>query len=119
VSVVVSESLQPVLQATATVPGTGSQSLKFFARKVGSSTWDLLNGTSVSGTTGTAQVPAGQLGAQQQFEYRAEHCDATGCTPSATQTGQVAPDVGIGARPGVTGIPFTVGDAIGARATCW
>ncbi|WP_299952993.1 RHS repeat-associated core domain-containing protein [uncultured Modestobacter sp.] len=52
---------------------------------------------------------------QQPYEYRAEHCDSTGCTSSATLTSQVSPDVGIGPRPGASRVPFTIGDQINAQ----
>ncbi|MQA36026.1 RHS repeat-associated core domain-containing protein [Modestobacter roseus] len=120
VSPAFTESLQPVLRAATTTAGTGAASLKFFARTVGSSTWDLLDGVSVtvstvSGATGSASLPAGRLSIQQPYEYRAEHCDSTGCTSSATLTRSVSPDVGIGPRPGATRVPFTLGDQINAQ----
>ena len=114
VTEVVSQTLTPVLKASATAAGTGAQSLKFYARTPGSSTWDLLNGTSVSGSSGTAQLPAGRLAAEDTFEFRAEHCDGSGCTSSAVQTGEVDAGPAMGPRPGATTVPFTLGDSISA-----
>ncbi|WP_091933612.1 RHS repeat-associated core domain-containing protein, partial [Blastococcus sp. DSM 46786] len=111
---VVSATLQPVLKASAPA-GVSGQSLKFYARTVGSSTWNLLDGTTVSGSTGTAQVPAGELSIQETFEYRAELCDTTGCTSSAVETGQVAGSLGAGPRPGASTVPFTISDTAQAR----
>lgn len=117
VSVAVSESLQPVLLATAT-SGTGSgnndHKMRFFARTIGSTTWNLLNGTQTIGTTGTARLGAG-LTIGQRFEYQVEHCDVSGCLTTAVKTGQVSPELGAGQRPGATGIPFTLGDALSAQ----
>jgi RHS repeat-associated protein len=117
VSVAVSESLQPVLLATAT-SGTGSGSndhkMRFFARTIGSTTWNLLNGVQTTGTTGTARLGAG-LAIGQRFEYQVEHCDVSGCLTTSVKTGQVSPELGAGQRPGATGIPFTLGDSLSAR----
>jgi RHS repeat-associated protein len=117
VSVAVSESLQPVLLATAT-SGTGSgnndHKMRFFARTIGSTTWNLLNGVQTIGTTGTARLGAG-LAIGQRFEYQVEHCDVSGCLTTSVKTGQVSPELGAGQRPGATGIPFTLGDALTAQ----
>ncbi len=64
VSPAFTESVRPVLRAATTTPGTGSASLKFYARTVGSATWDLLDGATVSvptvsGATGSASLRAG------------------------------------------------------------
>lgn len=45
----VNETLQPVLYGEATAAGTGAESIRFWARTVGSTTWDLLNGVVASG----------------------------------------------------------------------
>lgn len=117
-SVVVSESLQPVLFAEATSRGTGSgardHSMRFFARTVGSSSWNLLNASPTSGLTGTARVGAG-LSIGQSFEYQVEHCDNSGCITSPVKTGQVSPELGAGPRPGASGLPFALGDALSAQ----
>lgn len=117
-SVVVSETLTPLLYAQATSNGVGSgardHKMKFFARTVGSGTWNLLNGTQTTGLSGTARVGAG-LAIGQAFEYQVEHCDLTGCITSPVKTGQVSPELGAGPRPGATGIPFTLGDALAAQ----
>jgi RHS repeat-associated protein len=115
VTEVVSQTLTPVLKATATAAGSGQQSVKFYARTVGSSTWNLLDGTTVSGTTGTATLPGGKLSVQDTFEFRAEHCDGSGCISSAVQTGEVDAGPGMGRRTGITGVPFTLGDSISAQ----
>ena len=114
VSQVVSQTLQPVLAASAPAAGSG-QSIKFYARTIGSSTWNLLDGTSVPGASGTAQIPAGKLAIQSNFEFRADNCDASGCTASAVRTGQVSAGPGLGARPGQTTVSFSFGDQINAR----
>jgi hypothetical protein len=55
--------LRPLLVATATDSQvTGSQSLKFYARHAGASTWDLLNGQTVSGTSGTCPRTTSRVG---------------------------------------------------------
>ena len=115
VSVAINETLQPVLKAAATTGGSGAQSVKFFARTPGASTWDLLNGTTVTGTSGTARIPAGKLSVQSAFEYRAEHCDSSGCITSPVKTGRVSSDLGIGPRAGASRVPFAIGDAINAQ----
>ncbi|WP_164699760.1 RHS repeat protein [Modestobacter sp. KNN46-3] len=115
VSLAFTESVQPVLRAATTTAGSGAPSLEFYARTVGATTWNLLDGATVNGATGSASLPAGRLSIQQSFEYRAEHCDSTGCTSSATLTGAVSSDVGIGPRPGASGVPFSIGDRINAQ----
>ncbi|WP_409332822.1 hypothetical protein [Trujillonella humicola] len=113
--VAVTASLQPVLYGTANAPGTGTQSLRFSARTVGSPTWNLLNNVSAPGTEAFRQLPAGVLSIGQSFEYQVAHCDDTGCTPSGVQTGFVSPALAAGERPGATRLPFTVGDRISAQ----
>ncbi|SMO84560.1 RHS repeat-associated core domain-containing protein [Geodermatophilus aquaeductus] len=108
-------SLAPVLVGEATAPGSGTQSLRFSARTKGATGWDLLDGVSVSGTRGYLPLPAGRLGIGQAFEYQVAHCDTTGCTSSAVQTGQVSAALAAGERPGGTRLPFTVGDRLGAQ----
>lgn len=112
--VAVSDTLAPVLYGKATAAGTGTESLRFAARTVGASTWDLLNGVSVAGREAYRALPGNRLEIGQAFEYRVSHCDDTGCNPSAIQTGHVSPDLAAGARPGATRLPFTVGDKISA-----
>ncbi|TQN35374.1 YD repeat-containing protein, partial [Blastococcus colisei] len=115
-SVAMNESLTPVLRGEATAAGTGSESIRFWARTVGASGWDLLDGFSVAGSTaGTKRVVTDQLAIGEPFEYQVAHCDDTGCTSSDVQTGHVSPDLAAGARPGATRVPFTVGDRIPAQ----
>jgi RHS repeat-associated protein len=109
------ESLSPTLHGVATATGTGAESMQFFARTSSSSTWNLLNGVSVSGRDAYKSLPAGQLEIGESFVYLIKHCDDGGCTASASQTGYVSPDVGAGSRPGATRIPFTIGDKIKAQ----
>lgn len=113
--VAVSETLQPVLHGKATATGSGTQSLTFSARTVGSSTWNLLNNVSAAGTEAYEQLPAGILSIGQPFEYQIAHCDSTGCTPSAVLTGYASPALGAGERSGATRLPFTVGDRVSAQ----
>jgi hypothetical protein len=49
-SVAVPESLQPVLRGQSTDAGSGAPTMHFFARTVGSATWDLLDDATVAGT---------------------------------------------------------------------
>ncbi len=114
-AVAVSEALAPVLRGAATAAGTGSESLRFYARTVGASTWDLLDGVSVAGRTAFRALPADRLDIGEAFEYRIDHCDGSGCNPSAVQTGHVSPDVAAGSRPGATRLPFAIGDKISAQ----
>lgn len=114
-SVVMNESLTPVLRGEATAAGTGTESLRFSARTVGAATWDLLDGASVAGRAATKRITAAGLEIGEAFEYRVEHCDDTGCTASGVQTGHVSPDLAAGRRPGATRLPFTLGDKISAQ----
>ena len=109
------ESLAPILRGTATAPGTGAESMQFYARTASASTWDLLNGISVAGRDAYRSLPAGQLEIGEDFVYLVKHCDDGGCTSSASKTGHVSPDLGAGSRPGATRIPFTIGDKIAAQ----
>ena len=111
----ISESLTPVLHGKATAAGSGSQSIRFSARTVGAASWDLLNGVSIAGTDAYKALPSGRLSIQQPFEYQIAHCDDTGCTDSAVQTGFVSSALGAGERPGATRQSFTIGDRIGAQ----
>ena len=43
------ESLSPTLHGVATAPGTGAESIQFYARTNSATTWNLLNGVSVAG----------------------------------------------------------------------
>lgn len=112
--VAVSASLQPVLHGASTDPGTG-HSIHFYARTVGSSSWDLLNNVAVTGTDAYRQLPAGRLSIGQAFEYQVADCDGSGCTDSAIDTGYVSPALGAGTRSGATRVPFTIGDKIAAQ----
>jgi hypothetical protein len=110
---VIGASLQPILVGQATDPyASGSQSLVFYARHVGASSWDLLNGYTVAGTIGSAAVA--DLSIEDGFEYRVDHCDSTGCASTSVKTGYVSALLGIGKRPGATTLPFTIGDTVGA-----
>jgi RHS repeat-associated protein len=115
VEVAVNETVQPVLHGTSTDAGTGSHSMHFYARTVGSSTWNLLNNISVAGTSAFEALPAGQLSIGQAFQYQIADCDSSGCTSSAVTTGYVSPDLAAGSRPSATRLPFTVGDRISAQ----
>src|SRR4051794_21562508 len=64
----------PVLAATLSDPDGGAVSGTFYARRAGSSTWDLLNGTSVATTSGgvaRAQLPALAAGTSVQWQVKA------------------------------------------------
>lgn len=113
--VTVSESLQPVLHGKATAAGSGAQRIAFYARTVGSTTWNLLDNVSVAGTDAYLAIPAGRLAVADLFEYQTAHCDDTGCATSAVKTGTVSPALGAGPRSGATRIPFTIGDGISAQ----
>ncbi|RZU33972.1 RHS repeat-associated protein [Blastococcus saxobsidens] len=113
--VAVSELLAPVLHGKATAAGSGSQSIRFSARTVGATTWNLLDGVSVAGTEAYRALPEGRLSIGQTFEYQIAHCDGTGCTAAEVKTGVVSPALGAGVRPGATRVPVTIGDRIGAQ----
>lgn len=115
VEVAVDDSLQPILHGEATATGSGTESMKFYARTVGASSWDLLNGSSVSGRDAFKQLPSGVLEIGEAFEYQIAHCDSTGCTSSAVETGHVSQAIGAGERPGATRLPFTLGDRLGGQ----
>ncbi|MCU1667931.1 MAG: hypothetical protein JWP40_858 [Blastococcus sp.] len=115
-SVFVSEMIQPWLHGVSNSAGSGgAHTLHFYARTVGSATWDLLNDQQVTGTDEYAQVTDGQLSIGQAFEYQVKDCDSTGCLSSAVQTGHVSPALGAGERSGATRVPFTIGDKIAAQ----
>jgi RHS repeat-associated protein len=113
--VTVAESLTPVLHGKATSAGTGTQSIHFYARTVGATSWDLLNDIASSGTNAYLALPADTLSIGQSFEYQIAHCDSSGCNPSAVKTGYVSQAMGAGARPGATRVPFTIGDGVAAQ----
>ncbi len=107
--------LAPVLRGEATSPGSGSQSIRFSARTVGATSWNLLNAVSVSGTEAYKALPTGRLGIADSFEYQVAHCDSSGCTSTPVQTGKVSSALGAGERPGATRLPLTIGDRIGGQ----
>jgi RHS repeat-associated protein len=113
--VAANETLTPVLHGQATAPGTGSETIHFSARTVGSATWNLLNDVVASGRDAYRALPADQLSIGQAFEFQISHCDATGCTAAPVQTGYVSPDLAAGKRPGATRTSFTMGDRISAQ----
>src|SRR5690348_18302095 len=51
------ETLQPVLQATSTDAGSSGHTLHFFARTIGSTSWNLLNDVAVAGTDAYQALP--------------------------------------------------------------
>lgn len=111
----VSEVFAPVLHGKAAAAGSGAQSIRFSARTVGASHWDLLDAVSTAGTDAYRALPEGRLSVGQAFEYLVAHCDDTGCTDSGIKSGIVSPALGAGERPGATRVPFTIGDRIGAQ----
>ena len=107
-----------MLVANVSDPDGGAVSGRFFARTVGGGTWNLVNGTNVSVTSGQQarlQLPVAQpIG--QGIEWQVQACDATACSAlSALQTGYVSPALGAGSRPSATRVPFPVGDRISAQ----
>ena len=111
------ESQRPTLTSVVTDPDGGSVSAKFFARTQGSSTWDLVNGTSVAVTSGARArltLPAAvEVG--RTFQWQVQACDATACSAaSALQTAAVSPMAGAGLRPNATRLPFRVADRVNA-----
>jgi YD repeat-containing protein len=113
--VAVAETLTPVLHGKATAAGSGTQSIHFYARTVGATSWDLLNDVTASGTDAYLPLPEGELSIGEGFEYQISHCDSSGCNPSAVKTGSVSPALGAGARSGATRLPFTIGDRVAAQ----
>ena len=114
-SVAVAELLAPVLHGKATAAGSGTESLQFSARTVGSTSWNLLNAVPSPGREAWRALPAGELSIGEKFEYQVAHCDGTGCTASPVQTGAVSPALGAGARAAATRLPFTLGDRLTAQ----
>ncbi len=110
--VAVDQTLAPVLHGKATAAGSGTQSIRFSARTVGATSWDLLNAVAVAGTDAYRALPEGRLAIGQRFEYQIAHCDSTGCTSSPVKAGAVSPSLGAGERPGGTRLPLTIGDRI-------
>jgi hypothetical protein len=85
--VAVSEVLAPVLYGKATAGGSGAESIHFSARTVGAGSWDLLDDVAVAGREAYWALPAAVLSIGAAFEFKVAHCDDTGCTSSAVQTG--------------------------------
>src|SRR3954462_3955291 len=104
----------PVLAATISDPDGGAVSGMFFARRAGSSTWDLLNGVPVavsSGQTARAQLPAVPAGTSVQWQVKA--CDASTCSGlSVLTTSLVSPMLGAGPRKNQTAQSFPAGDRV-------
>ncbi|TFV52987.1 S8 family serine peptidase [Blastococcus sp. TF02A_35] len=102
----------PVLHGKATAAETGPQSIRFYARTVGATTWNLLDGVSVDGPEARQAVPAGRLAIAQRFEYQIAHCNDVGCTPGEVRSASVSSALGAGRREGATRLPFTIGGRI-------
>lgn len=112
--VAISQSLTPLLHG-ASHGASGSDTLHFYARTSGASTWDLLNDVQAAGPDAYEKLPAGELSIGQAFDYQVTDCDSSGCTSSAVLTGYASPALGAGERPGGTRVPFTIGDKLKAQ----
>ncbi|WP_147463398.1 RHS repeat-associated core domain-containing protein [Cellulomonas triticagri] len=106
----------PVLAATVSDPDGGSVDGQFFARRAGSTGWDLADGARVSVTSGqVARFTLPALPAGQGVEWQVAACDATACSPvSALQSNRVQPLVGAGSRKNATTVGLQVGDRVSA-----
>ncbi|MBD8057526.1 RHS repeat-associated core domain-containing protein [Cellulomonas sp. JH27-2] len=105
------------MAATITDPDGGAVAGRFYARRAGSSTWNLIDGTDVSVTSGQvarATLPALPAGAV--VEWQVKGCDSGTCSALTSLTSStVNPMVGAGPRKNQTAIPFTVGNRVQAK----
>ncbi|WP_155855924.1 RHS repeat domain-containing protein [Cellulomonas sp. URHD0024] len=107
----------PVLAATVSDPDGGVVSAQFFARRLGSATWNLANGTAVAVTSGqVARLALPTIPSGTTVEWQVKGCDAGSCSAlTALQTATVSPMLGAGGRKNATALPFQVGDRTSAK----
>ncbi|HEU5045282.1 MAG TPA: RHS repeat-associated core domain-containing protein [Nocardioidaceae bacterium] len=112
------ESLTPALTATPT-GASGTLTTHFYARRVGDSSWTLVNNATKTGVAGQlvfVQIPANQLSPGDGIEWQAQTCTSTSvCTTSALQTGYASPAVGAGDINGATFLSRSLSDVVGVK----
>ncbi|GGC18607.1 type IV secretion protein Rhs [Cellulomonas carbonis] len=107
----------PVLAGTVADPDGGPVTAQFFARTAGSSTWNIVNGTTVAATSGqVARVTLPAQAAGTSVQWTMKSCDAATCSSAApVVTSLVSPMLGAGPRKNATASPFQLGDRVSAK----